>query len=118
MDIIYLKNLKIDTIIGIYAWERKIKQTIIIDLEMAFDIQPAAVNDDIEAALNYKTIADRLTSFISTSEARLIETLAEQIANIILTEFAVAWLRLSLNKKGAVGGAADVGLVIEREQKT
>lgn len=114
MDIIYLRDLRIDTIIGIYDWERRMKQTIIIDLEMATDIRKAANSDNIEDTLNYKAVAKRLMSYVGDSEFELVEALAEKIAEIIMTEFNVPWLRLSLNKKGAVRGVRDVGVIIER----
>lgn len=117
MDIIYLRELKIETLIGIYAWERQAKQTIIVDLEMATDIRPAAARDDIGNTLNYKAVAKRLIEFIGNSEFELVETLAEQTAQLIMREFSVPWLRLCLNKRGAVRGAKDVGIVIERGVK-
>ena len=117
MDIIFLKNLKIETVVGIYDWERKIKQTVILDLEMTTDVTKAAASDKIEDALNYKAVAKRLISFVEESEFELIETLAERIADIILVEFNVPWLRLSLNKIGAIRGARDVGVIIERGNK-
>jgi dihydroneopterin aldolase len=117
MDIIFLRDLKIETVVGIYDWERQIKQTVILDLEMATNVSKAAASDKIEDALNYKAVAKRLISFVGDSEFELIETLAEHIANIILVEFNVAWLRLSLNKIGAVRYARDVGVIIERGNK-
>lgn len=114
MDIVYLRDLRIDTIIGIYAWERQIKQTIVFDLEMATDIRAAAASDAIENTLNYKAVAKRLIEFVSHSHFQLVETLAENVTQIILTEFNVPWVRLQLNKKGAVRGARDVGIIIER----
>jgi len=117
MDIIYLKALKIDTIIGIFDWERQIKQTVILDLEMATDIRQAASTDKIEDTLNYKAVAKRLVDFIQNSEFQLVETLAERISEIILTEFSVPWVRLQLNKPGAIRGARDVGIIIERGEK-
>ena len=117
MDIIFLKELKIETVVGIYDWERKVKQTVILDLEMATDVKKAASTDKIEDALNYKAIAKRLISFVGESEFELVETLAERVAEIILVEFNVSWLRLSLNKIGAIRGARDVGVVIERGKK-
>jgi 7,8-dihydroneopterin aldolase/epimerase/oxygenase len=118
MDIIYLRDLRIDTIIGIYDWERRMKQTIIIDLEMGTDISKAANSDNIEDTLNYKDVAKRLMSYVGDSEFELVETLAEKIAEIIMTEFKVPWLKLTLNKKGAVRGVRDVGVIIERGSKT
>lgn len=117
MDIIYLNDLCIDTIIGIYDWERRIKQTIRLDLEMASDIRKAAASDDIEDTLNYKAVAKRLISFVESSEFQLVETLAERITEIVLNEFQVPWVRLRVNKQGAVRGAQDVGVIIERGAK-
>ena len=114
MDLVYIHKLKIETIIGIYDWERQQKQTVTIDLEMATDIRPAAASEDIEKALNYKLVAKRLIAFIEPAEFQLIETMAEQIAQLVLNEFEVPWLRLSLGKPGAVTGADDVGVIIER----
>ena len=117
MDIIYLRDLRIDTIIGIYDWERRMKQTIIIDLEMGTDIRKAANSDNIDDTLNYKAVAKRLMSYVGDSEFELVEALAEKIAEIIMDEFNVPWLKLSLNKKGAVRGVRDVGVIIERGTK-
>ena len=117
MDIIFLRGLQIDTVIGIYDWERKIRQTVIIDLEMGTDIRQAAATDDIAHTLDYKTLSKRIIAFVEASEFLLVETLAEKISDIILNEFSVPWLRLTLNKKGAISGASDVGIQIERGVK-
>ena len=114
MDIIYLKDLRIDTVIGIYDWERQTRQTIILDIEMATDIAKAARTDHIDDTLNYKTVAKRIMAFAGESEFQLVETLAEKIAEILLNEFDIPWLKLSLNKQGAVRGVRDVGVIIER----
>ena len=114
LDIIYLNDLRIDTVIGVYEWERKIKQTIILDIEMATDIRKAAASDAIEDTLDYKAVAKRLFSFVGDSEFELVETLAEKITEIIINEFNVPWVRLRLNKKGALRGVRDVGVLIER----
>ncbi|OQW94639.1 MAG: dihydroneopterin aldolase [Beggiatoa sp. IS2] len=114
MDIIYLNGLQIETVIGIYDWERHIKQTVILDIEMATDVGRAAATDRIEDALNYKAVAKRLSEFIGQSEFQLVETLAERTAAIILREFSVPWVRIQLNKIGALRGAHDVGVIIER----
>lgn len=116
MDIVYLNDLRIDTIIGIYDWERRIKQTVCLDLEMATNVAKAAASDNIEDALDYKAIAKRLINFVSNSEFLLVETLAERAAQIILTEFGVLWLRLKVDKQGAIRGAQGVGIIIERRQ--
>lgn len=114
LDIIYLNDLRIETVIGIYDWERQTKQTVILDLEMATDIKQAAASDDIEHTLDYKAVAKRLIDFVSNSEYQLVETLAEKITEIILNEFNVPWVKLRLNKQGALRGVRDVGVIIER----
>ena len=117
MDIIYINDLRIETIIGIYGWERKTKQTVVLDIEMGADIRKASVSDDINDTLSYKSVAERLFEFVGGSEFELVETLAEQISDILLNEFKVPWLRLKLNKQGALKGVRDVGVIIERGQK-
>ncbi len=117
MDIVYLRDLRIDTIIGIYDWERRTRQTIILDLEMGADVARAAATERMEDALNYKDVAKRLIRFVGESDFQLVETLAERCAQIILDEFDVPWVRLTLNKKGAVRGATDVGVIIERGER-
>jgi 7,8-dihydroneopterin aldolase/epimerase/oxygenase len=114
MDIVYLSDLRIETIIGIYDWERRVKQTVSLNLEMATDVARAAASDNIEDALDYKAVAKRLIDFVGHSEFLLVETLAERVAQIILSEFGVAWLRLKVDKQGAVRGARGVGVIIER----
>lgn len=114
MDIIYLHNLKVDTVIGIFEWERRTTQTVIIDLDMKTDIRKAARTDAIADTLDYKAVAKRVIEYAGNSEFQLVETLAERLAEVIVTEFGVSWLRLRINKKGAVRGASDVGAIIER----
>jgi len=117
MDIVYIRDLRIDTIIGIYDWERQVKQTVSLDLEMAADIRQAAATDDIQYALNYKSVAKRLIQFVGDSEFQLVETMAEQVAEIVRKEFQVPWVKLRLSKPGALRQSQDVGLIIERGQK-
>ena len=114
MDIVYIRELEIRTIIGIYDWEREQRQLISMDLEMGTDIGPAAASDSIEQALDYKAVAKRLIDFVEKSEFFLVETLAERIASIVLDEFGVRWLKLRVGKPGAVTGSKDVGVIIER----
>ena len=117
MDIIYLRDLKIPCIIGVWDWERQIKQTVHIDLDLAVDLQTAAASDRIDDTLNYKAVVKRLKEFVGASEFHLVEALAEAIAQTVRTEFSVPWVRVRINKKGAVRDAADVGVEIERGQK-
>ena len=114
MDRVFIEDLKVQTVIGIFDWEREIKQTISIDLEMEFDIRKAAASDSIDDTLDYKSVSKRLIQFIEKSEFQLVEALAERCAAIVLTEFSVNWLRLKLGKPGAVRGSSAVGVIMER----
>ncbi len=113
-DIVFLHDLTIETVIGIYDWERRIKQAVILDLDMATDVKKAASSDHIDDAMDYKAVAKRLIDYVSEAQFQLVETLAERVAEIVLTEFNVKWVRLRINKKGAVRYAGDVGIIIER----
>jgi dihydroneopterin aldolase len=117
MDIIFLGGLEIETIIGIYDWERTQKQTVVLDIQMAFDISKAAETDDIKHALDYKSVSKRIISFVEASEYFLVEKLIAEIAKLIQSEFHVPWVKIVLNKKGAIRGASDVGIIIERGKK-
>lgn len=117
MDKIFLRELKVDTIIGIWDWERKIRQTIVIDLEMSADIAKAAATDDIEDTLDYKGVAKRVQQFVAESSFQLVETLAERIAGVVRDEFGVAWVRVQVHKPGAIRGSRDVGIDIERGER-
>jgi dihydroneopterin aldolase len=114
MDIVFISDLRIRTIIGIYEWERRVRQSISLDLQMATDIARTAASDAIEDTLDYKAVSKRLIEFVEASEFQLVETLAERIADIVRSEFGVPWLRLTVHKPGAVRGSRDVGVVIER----
>lgn len=118
MDIVYIRELRIETVIGIFDWEREVKQIVSLDLDLANDTRPAARSDAIEDALDYKKISKRLIAFVETSEFFLLETMAEHIADILRNEFSVPWLRLRLSKPGALRGATDVGVMIERGEKS
>ncbi len=118
MDIVFLQALRIDTTIGIYAWEREIRQSVVLDIEMGADISKAASSDHIDDTLDYKAVAKRLFDFVGHSEFQLVETLAEEVCRLIREEFGVPWVRLTLNKKGAVRGAEGVGIIIERGSKS
>lgn len=118
MDIVYIRELQVETIIGIYDWEREVRQIVSLDLEMGTDIRAAANTEDIENTLNYKSVSDRLIAFVAESEFLLVETMAEEVAALILQEFNVPWLRLRVGKPGAVPQASDVGVIIERGVKS
>lgn len=114
MDRIFLRELKAEAIIGIFDWERQVRQTVLIDLEMAVDVRKAAASDSIEDTLNYKRVAKRIKEFIDKSSFHLVETLAEQIARLVIDEFHVPWVKVTLNKPGAIRGSKSVGIIIER----
>lgn len=114
MDRVLIEGMTVKTVIGIYDWEREIKQTVRLDVEMAWDISAAGKSDDIKDTLDYKSVAKRLESFIEASNFGLIEALAEHCASIVLYEFSVPWLRLKVSKPGAVSGSENVAVLIER----
>jgi dihydroneopterin aldolase len=116
LDKIFLRELTTETVIGIFDWEREVKQTIAVDLEMSADIARAASRDHIDATLNYKAVAKRVLAFIQESRYQLVETLAEEIARLILTEFEIEWVKVTLHKPGAIRFSKDVGVMIERSR--
>lgn len=117
MDLVLIEGLEIRTVIGIYDWEREIRQTVRLDLEMAWDISKAGQTDNIEDTLDYKAVSKRLINYVEASSFGLIESLAEHCAAIILDEFDVPWLRLKMSKPGAVRGSENVAVLIERGAK-
>ena len=117
MDTIFLSGLTTECIIGIWDWERRVRQKVVVDVEMATDIRRAATTDSIEDTLDYKRVAKRLLQFIGESEFQLVETLTERIAEIVIREFGVPWVRVRLNKQGAIRGARDVGVQVERRRE-
>jgi dihydroneopterin aldolase len=117
MDIIYLHDLTVDTVIGLWDWERRIRQTLIIDLQLGVDAGAAGASDDIGHTVDYKAVSDRVIAYTAASEFKLIEALAENIARILLSEFAVKWARVRINKQGVVRNVRDVGIIIERGQR-
>jgi len=117
MDIVFIRDLRVDTIIGIYDWEREVKQTLVFNIEMATDIRKAAATDNIDFALNYHAVSQRIAAYVESHHALLVETLAENVAALIRNEFHVPWLRLTLTKPNAVLGANAVGIIIERGTK-
>ena len=116
MDRIFLRELRVETIIGIYDWERETRQVVSIDLEMPVDIRRAAATDDIADTLNYKKVAKRILGYVEASSFQLVETLIERIAEIIITEFDVDWVKVTLSKPGAIRNSRDVGVAIERSR--
>jgi 7,8-dihydroneopterin aldolase/epimerase/oxygenase len=116
MDTIFVHALKTEAIIGIFDWERQVKQTVIVDVEISADIRKAALSDSIEDTLNYKRVAKRVLAFVEESSFHLVETLAEHIAMLILEDFGSSWVRISLSKPGAVRSSRDVGVTLERDR--
>lgn len=114
MDIIFLHGLKVECVIGIWEWERRISQTLIFDLDIGFDTRFAAKSDSIEDTLSYREVAKRVSAYVVGARAKLVETLAENVAQIVLHEFGASWVKVRVNKRNAVTDATDVGVVIER----
>jgi dihydroneopterin aldolase len=117
-DIVYIRGLQAEAVIGVYDWERTIRQTLVLDLELACDNRAAAATDAIEDAVDYDAISGRILAYVGDSEFQLIETLAERLAELLQREFAVTWLRLQLAKPGAVEAAQSVGVIIERGERS
>ncbi len=113
-DRIFLRGLEVECIIGFIEWERRIRQTVVIDLELPVDCRRAACSDEVTDTLDYKRVAKRVISFVEASHYKLVESLAEHIAMVVLQEFDTPWVRLSVNKPGAIRGSRDVGVLIER----
>ncbi len=113
-DIIFLRGLEVECLIGFIDWERRIRQKVVIDFEMPVDCRRAAASDAVEDTLDYKRVAKRIIAFVGASEFQLVETLAHRTALLILEEFAIEWIRISINKPGAIRGSRDVGVSIER----
>jgi dihydroneopterin aldolase len=116
MDKIFIHALKTEAIIGIFDWERQVKQTVIVDIEISADVAKAALSDSIDDTLNYKRVAKRVLKFVEESKFHLVETLAEHIAMLLLEEFGIAWVGLSLSKPGAIRSSRDVGVTLERDR--
>ena len=117
MDTIFIRDLRVETVVGIWRWERSMSQTVSIDLDMATDVSVGAAQDSIEAALDYRAVSKRVSEFVSVSSYQLIETMAEEIARLVREEFEVRWVRVSVHKPYAVSGSRDVGVIIERGKR-
>ena len=117
MDIIFIRDLRVETLIGVYPQERQSRRTLLLDLELGADIRPAAATDGLDDTLNYQAVARRLIEFAAASDCRLVETLGERIADLVLREFGAPWLRLTVRKPGAVPEAREVGIIIERGRR-
>jgi dihydroneopterin aldolase len=113
-DRIFLHGLTTECIIGFIDWERRVKQTVVLDLELPVDCRYAARTDEVADTLDYKKVAKRVLAYVAASECKLVETLAHRLALMILAEFGLPWVRISLNKPGAIRNSRDVGVVIER----
>lgn len=113
-DTIFLRGLNVECIIGFIEWERRVKQAVVLDLELPVDCRRAALSDDVADTLDYKKLAKRVIAFVEASQFKLVESLVERTALLVLEEFGVAWVRITVNKPGAIRGSRDVGVTIER----
>lgn len=116
MDIIFIRDLRLETVIGVYPHERQARRTVLLDLELGADLRPAAASDHLDDTLNYQAVTQRIVEVASASDCQLLEALGERIADLVLREFAASWLRLTLRKPGAVPEAREVGIRIERRR--
>jgi len=117
MDTVRIRGLKVEAIVGVHEWERRVPRPVVIDLELATDVARAARHDALKDALDYAAVAQFVSEFVATSDFQLIETLAERLAEKVQKNFGVAWLKLEVHKPGAVAGAADVSVSIERGKR-
>jgi len=117
LDIIFIHGLQANCVVGVFEWEKNISQKIILDLDLAFDIKPAAISDKLEDTLNYKAVSEKLIEMLEASRFDLIETMAEEAAKFVLQNFDVKWIRLRLDKGGVVKNVRSVGILIERGEK-
>jgi dihydroneopterin aldolase len=117
MDKIFIHALKTETIVGIFDWERQVKQSVVMDIEFSADIAKAALSDSIDDTLNYKGVAKRVLAFVDESSFHLVETLAQHVAMLILEEFSVSWVSITLSKPGAIRSSRDVGVMLERTRQ-
>ena len=117
MDIVYIRDLRINAVIGIYEWEKRIHQQISVNLEMGWDNRQAAKSDDIKDTLNYKAAAQLVKDLVKKSEFQLVEALAEHIAMLLLEKMNIPWVKVSLGKPMAVTGSQEVGVIIERRRE-
>jgi len=118
MDIVYIRDLEVKTVIGVYDWEREIKQPVSVDLDIACDIRAASASDDVAHVVDYKQVCVRVTEYIEQSRVQLIETMAEDIAKLVMNEFGAPWVRVKIGKPAALTGARSVGVIIERGSLT
>ena len=114
MDIIYLRDLRVDAKIGVWEWERRILQTLVIDLDFAVNIKAASNSDDLKDTIDYKAISDRIMNYVKKSDFKLLEALADNLCRTLAEEFALPWLRLKINKLGVLNGVKDVGIIVEK----
>jgi len=114
MDIVFLHGLQVDCVVGLWDWERAIRQRIIIDLDMATDIEKTAASGKLEDTIDYSAVSKRIHTLVVEGKFELVETMAEKIAETLMGEFRIPWCRVRINKRGAVTGATDVGVIIER----
>lgn len=117
MDIVFIEQLTVMTVIGVYDWEQQRQQKLVFDLEMGWDNRPAADSDDVEDCLSYADVSETVLSFVSSNRFALVERVAEDVADLLMDRFDIPWIRIKLSKPGAVPQAASVGVIIERGKR-
>jgi len=116
-DVVFIRGLEVDAVIGAYDWERQLRQRLVLNLELAADVRKAAASDAVADAVDYAAVAERVTEFVQVSDAQLVETLAERVAELVMAEFGVPWLRLELHKPRPLSGRLVAGVTIERGER-
>ncbi|MGK2889896.1 MAG: bifunctional dihydroneopterin aldolase/7,8-dihydroneopterin epimerase [Candidatus Malihini olakiniferum] len=114
MDIVFIEELTVIAIIGVYDWEQTISQKLVLDIEMGWDNCKAAVSDDVRDCLSYADVSEAVIAHVSSQPFALVERVAEEVAQLLIQRFAIPWLRIKVSKPGAVAQARQVGVVIER----
>ncbi len=117
MDIVFIRDLDVKTVIGVFDWERKIRQQLVFNIELATDITKAANSDELVDTLDYKSISHAIEEMVEASSYKLVEALVEAVAQMVMRDFKVSWISIVVDKPGAVSCARSVGVKIERGQK-
>lgn len=116
-DVVFIRGLEVDAVIGVHDWERRFRQRLVLNLELAADVRKAAASDEVADTVDYAAVAERVAEFVQASDAKLVETLAERVAELVMAEFGVPWLRLELRKPRPLSGSLVAGVVIERGER-
>ncbi len=116
MDKVIVKQLELQTIIGLFPWEREVRQRVLVDIEMAVDVVKASQTDDLEFVVNYAEVCERVAALADEGKFKLLETFVERIAEMVLRDFDVSWIKVAVNKTDVIPQVGSVGVQIERSR--